>query len=66
VLAELLLAATDVDEELFAAFRDRRHERVRTVVEGSCQMAQWLLDRVEGADVPGLMGRVMGLVTEPA
>jgi hypothetical protein len=29
------------------------------------QLAQWLLDHERG-DVPGLIGRTMGMLTEPA
>ena len=37
----------------------------QTVVEASNQLAQWLLDHEQG-DVPALMGRVAGLVSQPA
>jgi 2-polyprenyl-6-methoxyphenol hydroxylase-like FAD-dependent oxidoreductase len=65
VLAELLLGADAVDDGLWAAFTARRHARAATVVEASVQLGQWLLDHERG-DVPGLMGRVAALVTEPA
>ncbi|WP_336215281.1 FAD-dependent oxidoreductase [Nonomuraea sp. LPB2021202275-12-8] len=64
VLAELLLAADRLDQDLFDAFMDRRHERVKAVVEASVQLARWQLDHVEDADVPGLMGRIAAMVTE--
>ncbi|MEU5882115.1 FAD-dependent oxidoreductase [Spirillospora sp. NPDC047279] len=64
VLAELLLAADHLDQGLFDTFMDRRHDRVRTVVESSLQLARWLLDDVRDADVPGLMGRVAAMVSE--
>ncbi|GAA2857380.1 FAD-dependent oxidoreductase [Streptosporangium fragile] len=64
VLAELLLAADRLDQGLFDAFMDRRYERVKAVVEASVQLARWQLDGVRDADVPGLMGRIAGMVTE--
>ncbi len=65
VLAELLLDGERVDEALWAAFTERRLHRVRTVVEASVQLGQWLLDGEQG-DVPGLMKRIATLVGEPA
>jgi hypothetical protein len=35
------------------------------VVEESVRLGQWMLDGVEG-NVPALMGKVMGLVSQPA
>ncbi|GGM94832.1 FAD-dependent oxidoreductase [Lentzea pudingi] len=65
VLAELLLAADEVDEELWQRFGDRRFERAKTVVDASVQVGRWLLDGERG-DVPGLMGRIATMVREPA
>jgi 2-polyprenyl-6-methoxyphenol hydroxylase-like FAD-dependent oxidoreductase len=65
VLAELLLAADTVDQSVFDAFVERRYTRAKTVVDASVQLGQWLLDGVQG-DVPGLMGRVFALVSQPA
>jgi len=65
VLAELLLGADALDEQVWRAFIDRRYERVRTVVEASLQLSQWLLDHERG-DVPGLIARIANLVKEPA
>jgi 2-polyprenyl-6-methoxyphenol hydroxylase-like FAD-dependent oxidoreductase len=65
VLAELLLGADTVDDDLWSAFTARRLERVRTVVDASVQLGQWLLDHEQG-DVPGLMGRVAATVSVPA
>lgn len=65
VLAELLLAADRLDEELWTAFTARRAPRARTVVDASVQLGQWLLDHEQG-DVPGLMRSVAVLVGEPA
>ncbi|MEV4475310.1 FAD-dependent monooxygenase [Nonomuraea sp. NPDC049504] len=64
VLAELLLAADRLDQELFDAFMDRRYARVQAVVEASLQLARWQLDGVRDADVPGLMGRISAIVSE--
>lgn len=65
VLSELLLAAATVDDELWAAFTERRLPRARAVVDASNQLCRWLLDGERG-DVPGLMGRIAALVAEPA
>jgi 2-polyprenyl-6-methoxyphenol hydroxylase-like FAD-dependent oxidoreductase len=65
VLAELLLAADSVDQSLFDAFTDRRYDRVRTVVEASVQIGQWMLDGVDG-NVPAVMGKVFATVSPPA
>lgn len=65
VLSELLLAADTVDDELWAAFTERRLPRARAVVDASNQLCRWLLDGERG-DVPGLMGRIAALVAEPA
>ncbi|KHL09981.1 2-polyprenyl-6-methoxyphenol hydroxylase-like FAD-dependent oxidoreductase [Mumia flava] len=65
VLAELLLAADAVDDALWDTFTERRYERARAVVEASVQLGQWMLDGEQG-DVPGLMGRIGAMLTEPA
>ena len=65
VLADVLLAADDLGQAAFDAFTARRYDRVKTVVEESVQLGQWMLDGVEG-NVPALMGKVMGLVSQPA
>jgi len=65
VLAELLIDRPVIDDALWAAFTGRRFERATAVVEASNQLGQWLLDGVEG-DLPGLMGRVFALVSQPA
>ncbi|WP_326823046.1 FAD-dependent monooxygenase [Streptosporangium sp. NBC_01756] len=64
VLAELLLAAGHLDQSLFDAFMDRRYERAKAVVEASLQLADWQLNPVPDADVPGLMGRIATMVTQ--
>jgi len=65
VLADVLLAADGLDQAAFDTFTARRYHRVKTVVEESVQLGQWMLDGVEG-NVPALMGKVMGLVSQPA
>jgi 2-polyprenyl-6-methoxyphenol hydroxylase-like FAD-dependent oxidoreductase len=65
VLAELLVRGDVLDEELWAAFTQRRCARAKAVVDASNQLAQWLL-RQEQGDVPGLLGRVTALVSHPA
>lgn len=66
VLAELLLARDDLDQDLFDTFAARRTPRVRAVVEASMQLVTWLLEHRVDADVPGLMGSINALVSEPA
>ncbi|WP_406691319.1 FAD-dependent monooxygenase [Saccharopolyspora sp. ID03-671] len=65
VLAELLLAAGTVDDEVLTAYAERRHPRAKTVVDASNQLGQWLLDGERG-DVPGLLDEVTTLLTRPA
>jgi 2-polyprenyl-6-methoxyphenol hydroxylase-like FAD-dependent oxidoreductase len=65
VLAELLLAHDDLTDAMWTSFGERRTTRARTVVDASVQLGQWLLDHERG-DVPGLMGRIAHLLTEPA
>jgi len=65
VLADVLLPAGAVGQSVFDAFTHRRYDRAKTVVDASVQLGQWLLDAVDG-DVPALMGKVMGLVSQPA
>jgi 2-polyprenyl-6-methoxyphenol hydroxylase-like FAD-dependent oxidoreductase len=66
VLAELLLTRDVLDQNLFDAFGERRFDRAKTVVNGSMQLAQWLLDGKTDADVPGLMGGINALISQPA
>jgi 2-polyprenyl-6-methoxyphenol hydroxylase-like FAD-dependent oxidoreductase len=65
VLAELLIAAGAVDDEMWAAFTGRRYARAKAVVDASNQLGQWLLDHEQG-DVPGLITRIARLVSQPA
>jgi 2-polyprenyl-6-methoxyphenol hydroxylase-like FAD-dependent oxidoreductase len=66
VLAEMLLAADRLDQDLFDAFVTRRLPRVKAVVDGSMQLVEWLLEHRRDADVPGLMGRINAMVSKPA
>jgi 2-polyprenyl-6-methoxyphenol hydroxylase-like FAD-dependent oxidoreductase len=65
VLTELLLSSAAPDDGLWAAFTARRFNRAKTVVEASCQLAQWQLDHEQG-DVMALMASITALITEPA
>jgi 2-polyprenyl-6-methoxyphenol hydroxylase-like FAD-dependent oxidoreductase len=65
VLCELL-AENDSLDPVFARFMARRSERSKVVVDASVQLGQWLLDRTENPPIPALMGKVMGLVSQPA
>jgi 2-polyprenyl-6-methoxyphenol hydroxylase-like FAD-dependent oxidoreductase len=66
VLAELLTTRDRLDQDLFDAFVARRLPRAEAVVGGSMQLATWLLEGKTDADVPGLMGRIYGLLSAPA
>ncbi|GGG25331.1 FAD-dependent oxidoreductase [Rhodococcoides trifolii] len=66
VLTELLLAADTIDDSVLTAFADRRRPRARAVVDASVQLGAWMLEHRTDADVPGLMGRIAALVSEPA
>ncbi|WP_138734183.1 FAD-dependent oxidoreductase [Modestobacter excelsi] len=65
VLAELLTDRQTLDQELWDAFTARRHQRAKTVVEASNQLAQWQIDHVQG-DIPGLMRSIAVLTSQPA
>lgn len=65
VLAELLLTYQEVSPEMWDAFTERRLARASAVVDASNQLAQWLLDHVQG-DVPGLVGRITAMLAVPA
>jgi 2-polyprenyl-6-methoxyphenol hydroxylase-like FAD-dependent oxidoreductase len=66
VLAELLLSRDRLDQDLFDAFLARRLPRASAVIDGSMQLATWLLEHDRTADVPGLMGRINAMVSQPA
>ncbi|WP_312181048.1 FAD-dependent monooxygenase [Arthrobacter sp.] len=65
VLADELIRADSFDESLLLRYRQRREARIRTVVEASVQLGQWMLDGHKDADVPGLMHRVAHTVAVP-
>ncbi|MEU6389184.1 FAD-dependent oxidoreductase [Streptomyces sp. NPDC046939] len=64
VLAQLLTSSEVWDDTLLQAYYERRVARVRPVVEASVQIGQWQLDGDRDADLPGLMGRTMAILTE--
>lgn len=67
VLAELLTSRDELNDSLWADFMERRLERARTVVQGSVQLGQWMLDgEIRNADVPGLIASVATTVSSPA
>lgn len=66
VLAELLLAHTAVDDELWQEFSHRRLERARAVVDASVMLGRWQMDHDRDADVQGLMARISDIVRVPA
>jgi 2-polyprenyl-6-methoxyphenol hydroxylase-like FAD-dependent oxidoreductase len=65
VLADVLLKHEGVTESLWDEFNQRRFPRAKFVAEASQQLAQWLLDHERG-DVPGLVAKVVQLVSQPA
>lgn len=65
VLSEELEEADSVAAGL-AAFVDRRRPRVEETVRASVQLCTWLIEQPEDADVPGLIGRTMGMLSQPA
>ena len=65
VLSDVLLRYDEPSDEMWSEFESRRVPRATQVVDASMQLVQWLLDGVQG-DVPGLMGRIAQLLTQPA
>lgn len=65
VLAELLLSVDRLDSDLFDEFTARRRPRVEAVVDGSMQLATWLLECDPSADVPGMARRIPALLATP-
>jgi hypothetical protein len=45
---------------------ERRYERAKTVVEASVQVGQWMIDDDPDGDIPGTMGRTLGMLCTPA
>ncbi len=66
VLSELLLAADQLDDTLFAELTARRQPRAKMVVDASVQLVDWLLTHDPAADVPGLMASTSDQLTVPA
>jgi 2-polyprenyl-6-methoxyphenol hydroxylase-like FAD-dependent oxidoreductase len=66
VLAELLLEADALTDDLWKAFTKRRLARATAVVLASVQLGKWQLEHVRDADVAGLMANISALVGEPA
>jgi hypothetical protein len=46
-------------------FAKRRYDRVRHVVETSCQLAKWEVEHTPGVDVPGVMRAAAMRLAEP-
>jgi len=65
VLADELLNATTLNQEMWDRFHGRRYQRAKTVVDSSIQLCEWLLNHERG-DVPGLMAGVAHLLETPA
>ena len=65
VLADVLLVADALTQQVWDDFHARRVDRAKTVVDASNQLAQWQLEHVQG-DVPGLIGAVSALLATPA
>jgi 2-polyprenyl-6-methoxyphenol hydroxylase-like FAD-dependent oxidoreductase len=65
VLAELLIGRARVDDDLWAAFTERRYPRAKWVIDASTEICQWLLNGSLG-DLPGLMRQLNDLVSVPA
>lgn len=66
VLAELLLAATEVDQQLWDDFHARRVARAAAVVEASVQLGAWQLEHNQEADAPGLIFGIANQMAVPA
>jgi 2-polyprenyl-6-methoxyphenol hydroxylase-like FAD-dependent oxidoreductase len=66
VLAELLIDADAVDDDLWQRFTARRLERATAVVEASVLLGTWQMERDPAADVPGMMARISNIVRIPA
>ena len=64
VLAEEVATGGPVEAAL-ARFAARRYDRVKYIVETSCQLAQWEVDHTPGVDVPGVMRAASMRLAEP-
>ena len=66
VLAELLIKADAVDEQLWDTFHERRVPRAEAVVEASVQLGQWQIEGNRDADAPGLIFGIANKMAVPA
>lgn len=64
VLAEEVATGGPVDAAL-TRFAARRYDRVKYIVETSCQLAQWEVDHAPGVDVPDVMRAASERLAEP-
>ncbi len=64
VLAEEVATGGAMDAAL-ARFASRRYDRVKYIVETSCQLAQWEVDHTPGVDVPSIMRAASARLAEP-
>lgn len=66
VLTELLIARSELDQELWDSFHERRVPRATAVVEASVQLGQWQLEHNRDADMAGLIFGIAEKMAEPA
>ncbi|EZP74569.1 Monooxygenase, FAD-binding [Sphingomonas paucimobilis] len=66
VLAEELDATPGSIGDALARFTDRRYPRARDVVEISCRLSRWQVEKAHNADVIGEISRSHALLCEPA
>ncbi|MFK0006364.1 FAD-dependent monooxygenase [Paenarthrobacter sp. NPDC090520] len=66
VLAELLVDADQVSEELWDTFHERRVPRVQAVVDASVQLGEWQIEGKKDADAPGLLFGIAQKMAVPA
>jgi 2-polyprenyl-6-methoxyphenol hydroxylase-like FAD-dependent oxidoreductase len=52
-------------EAAILRFSKRRYERVKHVVETSCQLAKWEVEHTPGVDVPGVIREATERLAEP-
>ncbi len=64
VLAEEIATGEPIEPAL-ARFAARRYDRVKYIVETSCQLAQWEVDHTPGVDVPAVMRAASTRLAEP-
>ena len=66
VLAELIVAADQLDQHVWDQFHARRLPRAAAVVDASVQIGQWQIDGDQHADVGGLMFAIAQQMAVPA